>query len=99
MRMKPNERKQDILAAVMPIARSSGYFSVGWAEAARAAEVSPGTIRNYFGTLAQFHRAIISHAIATCDLIVIAQGLACNDSKAKRAPQDLINAASEMLKR
>ena len=97
MRLKAHERKQAILDAIVPVCRTRGYQAVGWEDAARAADVSVSLVRKYFGTLNQFHRAIISHAIANRDPRIVAQGIAAGDSKAKRAPAELVAAAARII--
>lgn len=98
-RMMPHERKAMIMTAVVPVARSKGYQAIGWADAAFAAGISESLVRRYFSTLAIFHRAIISHAIVIKDARIIAQGLSAGDSKARRAPAELINAAAELIRK
>lgn len=97
-RLSPSNRKAQILAAVLPVARRMGYQAIGWVEAGMAANVSESLVRKYFGTIPQLHRAIVSAAIVQRDARIIAQGVAAGDSKAKRAPEDLLIEAAALIR-
>ncbi len=96
-RMQPDARKAEILAAALAEARMVGYRHVSREAIAARAECSPGLVSAYFGTMQALRRAIMSAAIARRDLVVLAQGLAAGDSKAKAAPDALRRAAAEAL--
>ena len=83
--------KQEILKHALKLSREVGYQSVRREALAVAAGISTGTVSRYFGTMVQLKRAIMGAAVANKDLVVIAQGLAAGDSRAK--------AASTVLKR
>lgn len=96
-RMQPDARKAEILAAALDTARAVGYRHVSREAIAATAECSPGLVSAYFGTMPALRRAIMSAAIARRDLVVLAQGLAAGDSKARAAPEALRRAAAETL--
>ncbi len=96
-RMQPDARKAEILAAALDTARAVGYRHVSREAISARAECSPGLVSAYFGTMPALRRAIMSAAIARRDLVVLAQGLAAGDSKAKAAPEALRRAAAEAL--
>ena len=96
-RMQPDARKAEILAAALDTARMVGYRHVSREAIAATAGCSPGLVSAYFGTMPALRRAIMSAAIARRDLVVLAQGLAAGNSKAKAAPEALRRAAAETL--
>ncbi len=96
-RMQPDARKAEILAAALDTARAVGYRHVSREAIAATAGCSPGLVSAYFGTMPALRRAIMSAAIARRDLVVLAQGLAAGDSKAKAAPEALRRAAAKTL--
>ena len=96
-RKHPADRKAEILTAALHEARAVGYRAVTRDAVAVRAGCSPALISAHFGTMLQFHRAVMSAAIARSDLPVIAQGLAAGDPKAQRAPEAVKRAALEGL--
>ena len=92
-----NDRKAQILNAAMAIAQTAGYSRITLQEVARQAGCTHGLVLYYFSTIVQLRRAIMSEAIRTRDAVILAQGLAIGDSKAKRAPPDLKAAAAAYL--
>ena len=92
-RMHPSDRKAEILAAALAAARTDGYRSVSREAIAARAGCSPGLVSAYYGTMKRLRRAILSAAVARRDLVVLAQGLAAGDSKARSAPEELKQAA------
>jgi AcrR family transcriptional regulator len=81
--------KQEILKHALELSREIGYQSIRRDALAAAAGTSTGTISRYFGTMVQLKRAIIGAAVANRDLVVLAQGLAAGDSRAKAASLEL----------
>ena len=89
-RLKPADRKQEILDAALRVASTPG----GWGQLTRAnvsvdADCAEGLVSRYFGTMAAFKRAIMRAAIASKNLSVVAQGLAAGDPNAQKAPPEL----------
>lgn len=89
MRMKPEARKADILAAALKLSERRGYASITRQEVTEAAGVTGPLVNHYFGTMAQLRRDIIRHAIKEENLRVLAQGLVAGDKYARRAPAKL----------
>lgn len=97
-RLKPADRKQEILDAALRVASTPG----GWAQLTRAsvsvdADCAEGLVSRYFGTMAAFRRAIMRAAIVSKNLAVVAQGLAAGDPNAQKAPSELKAAAVKTL--
>lgn len=84
-----DQRKQQILAAAVIEAQHHGYQNVTREAIARRATCAPGLVSHYFGTMVDLKRAIMSEAIRTRELRIVAQGIADRHPKAKRAPDDL----------
>ena len=87
--MTPHDRKAEILDAAVRVSRALGYTRITKDAVAEGAGCSPSLIMHYYPTMARLRRAVMSHAVHTCDLRLIAQGLVARDAKAHRAPQDL----------
>lgn len=96
-RMQPLDRKKEIMAAAMSLARRQGYLNVKRADIADTAGVAASLISKYFSTMTQMRRAIMRQAVADNDHIIVMQGLACGDSQAKKATQECKAAAAQML--
>jgi AcrR family transcriptional regulator len=89
-RLRPDDRKQQILTAAIKVAGRPG----GWAKltrdaVAREAECADALVSKYFGTMLTFRRTIMRAAIVRADLSVIAQGLAAGDKCAQKADPEL----------
>ena len=96
MRVKrPESRKAELLDTALVLARVVGYQNVERAQLAERCECSTGPVSKYFGTMKNLKRAIISHAIARADLIVIAQGIVAGEAKARAVKPELKRAAME----
>jgi AcrR family transcriptional regulator len=88
-RLKPEVRKESILAAAVPLAEEHGYACISRDAIAAAAGVTGPTLSHYFGTMAQFRRDLMRYAIREECLRILAQGLAAGSIQAQRAPPDL----------
>ncbi len=98
MRLHPDNRKEQIIAAAVKVAGQPG----GWAKLTREAvaceaQCAEGLISKYFGTMITFRRTIMRHAIRAKNLSVVAQGLAAGDACAKKADPELKVRALETL--
>lgn len=91
--MSKDARKLHILACAMTEAKRHGYNNVTREAIAARANCASGLVSHYFGTMLQMRRAIMSEAIRTRELRIIAQGLADGHPKAMRAPVELKQAA------
>lgn len=95
--MSKDTRKLAILAAAMTEAKHHGYAHVTREAIAARAECASGLVSFYFGTMLHMKRAIMSEAIRTRELRIVAQGIADGHPKAKRAPEELRRAAVASL--
>lgn len=96
-RLDPKLRKEQILAAAMVIAVRKGYMHVQRDDVADLADVSPARVSQLFNTMPQLRRAIMRNAVKTKHLVVIAQGLACRDKQALKAPVEVRKAAAAAM--
>lgn len=97
MRMKPEARKEDILAAALPLAVRHGYSRLTRQQIAAAAGVSGPVLNYHFGTMPQFRRDLMRYAIKEETLAVIAQGLTAGDQQARKASEALRRRALDSL--
>ncbi len=88
-RMKPKERKEQLLSIALDVSRRIGYQHITRNDVAEKAGVTINLINNYFGTMPRFRRTIMRAAIKNEVLEVIAQGLICGDAQAKKADPKL----------
>lgn len=79
-RLKPDARKEDILAAALPLAETDGYANLTREQIGVAAGVSGPVLNYHFGTMAQFRRALMRYAVKVECLKVVAQGLINGDA-------------------
>lgn len=96
-RFTPDVRKEQILTAALSLAATRGYLTVTRDQVADASGVSTALIQYHFKTMAQFRRSLMRHAIAKGCLRVLAQGLACGDEHACKAPDELKQQAAASL--
>lgn len=96
-RANPALRKESILDAAMTVAKERGYRKVTRDLVATGANISPGLVSRYFGTMAQLQRDIIRRAIKDEVLEVVAQGLANGDKHALKASKELKTKAAHFL--
>lgn len=95
--MSKDTRKLAILAAAMTEAKQRGYSNVTREAIAARADCATGLVSHYFGTMVCMKRAIMSEAIRTRELRIVAQGIVDGHPKAKRAPEELRRAAVATL--
>jgi len=88
-KLKPADRKKQILDGALNVASLVGYQNVTRDAVATAAGVSTGLINLHFSTMAQLKRDIMRAAVKREVLSVIAQGLAAHDAHARKASEDL----------
>ncbi len=90
MRLKPTDRKAEILNAALTVAARPGGWSKLTREAvAREAKCADALVSKYFGTMIAFKRTIMRHAIKHENLPIVAQGLATGDDHMCRASPEL----------
>lgn len=96
-RANPELRKGSILDAAVELSKSHGYANISRQQIADRAGVSTGLVTKYFGTMQQMRRAIMRAAITREIPEIVAQGMACSDRHASKAPDELKNAARATL--
>lgn len=87
--MTNKDRKHSILAAALELAADHGFEKITRDQIAARAECATGLVSLYLGTMVQLRRAVMSEAIRTRNLNVLAQGLVAKHPKAEAAPDDL----------
>jgi len=97
-KLEARARIAQILAAALELAPSRGYASLTREDIAARAQVPPSLITYHFGTMPDLRRQIMREALRVECLPVIAQGLACRDRRALKAPEELRHRALESLK-
>lgn len=98
MRLQPDTRKDQILTAALHVAgRRNGWNSLTREAVAREAQCAESLVSRYFGTMTSFRRDIMRAAISRRELGILAQGLACGDKHAAKAPPELKTAAIHQL--
>lgn len=90
-------RKQQILEVAINEAKKSHYNKITRDGVAEAAGVSMGLVTKYFGTMQQLRTQVIRHAVKQSIIEIIAQGIASNDDRAKKASQEDKQKAIELL--
>ena len=88
-RMKPTERKLEILDAALLVAERGNYASITRDAIAKQAGVSSTLVQHYFGSMTKLKRAVMRRAVKCGNLTVIAQGLIAKDEHAMNAPHAL----------
>lgn len=96
-RKKPQERKEEILAAAAKLAERVGYTHVTRDAVADQAGVSMGLVSNYFSTMAQLKRDIMRFAVREGNLHIIAQGLMHKDTQALKVDKEVRNRAAQLI--
>lgn len=90
-------RKELLLNAALALSETVGYQNITRESIANLANVSPGLISQYFGTMVQLKRSVMRAAIAREIITVVAQGLGVRDPQALKAPEALKQKAIEHL--
>lgn len=89
-RMKPDDRKDEILKAALIVSEINGYDKITRAQVAeQAGGCAESLVSNYFGTMISLRRKLMNEAIATENLKIIAQGVIAKDTHALEAPLEL----------
>lgn len=91
-------RMELILDKALQISERDGFSRLSRAVVAEECGVHDSLIPYHFGTMVNFKRDIMRHAIRKENLNVIAQGLALRDPHAMKAPQELKDRAIGSLK-
>lgn len=96
-RLKPEERKEQILEAAIKLAKREGYNNIRRDDVAAAANVSMGLVNAYFKTIKQLKRAVMRAAIHREILEIIAQGMLAKDNLVAKISDDLKQRAANHL--
>lgn len=88
-RMKPEVRKESILAAALKLAEEKGYTNITREQVAAVAGISGTAVQYHFHTMSNFRQQLMQYAVACNCLAVVAQGLVMNDKQAKKASVEL----------
>jgi AcrR family transcriptional regulator len=96
-RLKPDNRRELILAAAVTLADRDGYVQITRDGVAKAAGVSAGLVTRYFFCSTELRRCIMERAIDQNLLGIVAQGLAVRDALALSAPAEMRAAAAAQL--
>lgn len=97
MRLAKKDRTEQLLIVATSIAEKKGLNAVSRAAIAAEAGVSEALINTHYGTMTQLRRAIMRRAVKDRILTIICQGLVLNDPIAKKAPEDLRQAAANSI--
>ncbi len=97
-RFDPKDRKMLLLGCAMSAARRKNYAEISRTDVAEVASCSPALVSHYLGDTSNIRKSIMRFAIEQEDAHIVAQGLVRNDPIAKRAPEDLKQAAINTLK-
>jgi AcrR family transcriptional regulator len=95
--MKPELRKDEILAAAVAVAVRDGLCGLRRDAVAVEAGVANGLVSRYFNTMNQLHRAVIRYAVHHEVLPIVAHALATGDTEARKAPDELKQRALNSL--
>lgn len=82
-------RVAQILAAALALAPKRGYSNLTREEIAQKAGIPASLITYHMGTMPELRRQIMREAVRAKCLPVIAQGVACGDKHAMKAPAEL----------
>ena len=96
-RLKPEVRRDQILAVAIDIAIKQGYNHVTRERIAEQANISTGLVNRVFNTMAQLRRAVMRAAIHSELLPIVAAGLGCNCHVAHGASEQLKHDAMNWL--
>jgi AcrR family transcriptional regulator len=92
-------RKTKILNAALELAETHGFSIITRDQIAESVGCSTGIINFHFGTMKQLRRAVVGEAIRVRNLRVLAQALAINDPRARKAPEKLRRSAALSITR
>lgn len=90
MRMKPEERRQEIIKVAIDHAIEYGYLTINRNTIAHRAGISRSLISHYFGNADGLVDIVMRYAVEQHIHIIIAQGWTCGHPAVMNAPLDLI---------
>lgn len=95
--MRAKDRTAVILEAAITLATREGFTELRRDAIATEAGCTFGLVTIRLGTMTEVRRAVMRAAIKRKIWSVLAQGLACNDPTALKAPQDMKDEAGVWL--
>lgn len=96
-RLNPTDRKPLLVDAALTAATKHGYRRMTRENIAAHADVSPGLVSLYLGTMTKLRRTVMREAIKRGLASIVAEGLAERDPQALKAPDDLKSEAAKLL--
>lgn len=96
-KLSETERRSQILAAAIEVAKIDGYQWVRRTEVAQRAGVAVGLVNKYYGTMIQLKRAVMRAAVEQRIVPLVAQGLADGNEHALKADAALKAQAAQHL--
>ena len=90
MKMRPEERKAQILVAGLKLAVQFGYMNLTDRDLAREAKCSKSLVLHYFGSILTVRREILLEAILVENLAVIRQGWGMKAPEIKACPPEIL---------
>lgn len=95
--LSADQRTNDILAAALRVAERDGFTSMRRDAIATEAGITGGLVTIRLGSMDQVRRSVMRLAIKERKLRTIAEGLACKDRHALKAPQELRDEVARWL--
>lgn len=103
--LKKDARRDQILSAAMDIALIDGYDKLTRDGVADRANCAAGQVNRIFNTMPQLKRAVMRSTVAQLEmnpnnqrlLLILATGLSYRETPALNAPQELKQAALQLL--
>lgn len=96
-RLPKEEREGQIMRAALTLSEKYGYKNIKRGEIAAKAKCSPALVSSHFGNMEELRKAIMKCAIKQGRHKIVLQGLATNDPIAKKASDDVKEAASKSV--
>ena len=94
--MKGARRKEQVLMVAVEVSKTVGYKNVTREQIADKAGISKGLITNYY-SMDQLRVAIMKYAVKNSIAEIVSQGIANQDRRALKAPQELKDQAVQLL--
>ena len=96
-RLTKKDRRDEILAAAVHLAKQNGYSSVTRQQIAAHCGVSDNLITHHFKTMPQLRRHIMRAAVRDEVLEIVVEGIILKDPHALKAPDRVKQAAIQLL--
>lgn len=93
------KKRELILLAAARCAKKGAYGEITQSEIAREAGISTGLVTYYFDNMDTLRNDLMTWAVETKDLLIVAQGLAVQDPIAIAAPQSTKHNAIALLRK